>query len=96
MAGIAIKRFNIGQTITDVQIDARGNHWLLYWLLGEDEAFCYMTDGVVYVEVAHVHEWQSAYVEALAITRDRRQATDLTCLRIKRSMQLRGAWKPVR
>jgi hypothetical protein len=89
----AVKELDIGQEITGTGIEATGNRWLVYWLLGESEAFCYLTDGSAYVEVINVHEWQELYAEASAITEDETGACDLACERLKWLLQQRGHWK---
>lgn len=89
---IEMKQFDIGQEVLAVEPESRGNKWLFYWLLGENESFCYITDGSAYVEVTNPHEWQDDYVDALAITRDEAMACDLTCEKIKRLLQARGEW----
>jgi hypothetical protein len=89
----AVKWFDVGQEITGTDVEAQGNRWLVYWLLGQDEAFCFMTDGSVYVEVINAHEWQELYADASAVTRDEVGACDLACERLKWLMQQRGQWK---
>lgn len=96
MERVTFKRFDIGQEIESVDVDARGYKWLVYWLLGEDESVCYITDGSAYVEIADPAEWQDVYARAIVLTGNPKQATDLTCERVKRLMLQRGEWRPVR
>lgn len=92
---ITIKRFEIGQQIEGVQVDAQGNKWLLYSLVGEDKTFWYMKDGSQYVRVLDPKEWQDTYACAIVLTGNPADATDLTCERIKWLMQSRGEWSPM-
>ena len=96
MDRVTIKRFDIGQAIEGVEVDARGVKWVVYWLLGEDEAFCYMTDGSIFVEIVNPNEWQDVYCDAIILTGNPEEATDLTCERIKWLMKRRGEWRPIR
>jgi hypothetical protein len=88
-----VKWFDIGQQITGADVEAQGNKWLVYWLLGEGEAFCYMTDGSAYVEVINAHEWQDLYADASAVTGDEAGACDLACERLNWLLRQRGHWK---
>jgi hypothetical protein len=94
MEDIHCKRFDIGQPIETVETEAQGRRWLFYWLVGADDAFCYMTDGSVYVEIINPHEWQTIYADALLIVGDPVGACDIACLRMQQIMKLRGDWKP--
>lgn len=95
MDRVTLKRFDIGQQIDTVEVEAEGNKWLMYWLVGEDEAFSYMTDGARFVQIRNPHEWQDVYADAIVLTADPARATDLTCERMKHVMQQRGEWKPL-
>lgn len=83
--------FNQEGEVEAEAIEARGHKWLVCWSLGEDDACCAMTDGVVRIEIANPHEWQVLYTEAgLLLGDDEATACDLACERLKRLMQQRG------
>ena len=65
-------------------------------VLGEDDAFCSMTDGAVHLEIVNPHDWQDIYAEAGQIIGDEVTACDLACERLRWLIQQRDRAEPDR